>query len=63
MPVGTISFELVPPPLIGLTVNKLPEHIDDGITLAIIGVGFTVTVRVNGDPTQFPAAPEAGVTV
>jgi hypothetical protein len=27
------------------------------------GLGFTVTVTVNVDPTQEPAAPEVGVTV
>ena len=29
----------------------------------ITGIGFTVIVTVNVAPTQFPAAPEVGVTV
>ena len=29
----------------------------------MVGLGFTVTVIVNVDPTQVPAAPDFGVTV
>ena len=29
----------------------------------ITGVGFTVIVTLNDDPTQVPAAPEVGITV
>lgn len=31
--------------------------------LLSVGVGLTVMVTVNGVPTQFPAAPDFGVTV
>ena len=49
-------------PFAGLTVNALPLHIA-GVYAPIAGLGLTVTVTVNVDPTQAPAAPEVGVTV
>jgi hypothetical protein len=55
---GTISLPLS----LGVTVNAVPLHIVL-VLLAITGVGFIVTVTVNVDPTQFPAAPLVGVTV
>jgi hypothetical protein len=55
---GTISLPLS----LGDTVNAVPLHIVL-VLLAITGVGFIVTVTVNVDPTQLPAAPLVGVTV
>ena len=33
------------------------------VCAGITGVGFTVTIVVNVEPTQLPAAPDVGVTV
>ena len=58
VPDGTIS----PPPLLGVTVNEaLLQAFTD--RLAINGLGLTVTVTVNVEPTQLPCAPDVGVTV
>ena len=46
-----------------MTLNEAPEHIAAGVTSAIVGFGFTVTVIVKGVPTQLPVEPEVGVTV
>ena len=46
----------------GVIVNAFPLHIVVS-AFGISGIGFTVTVTVNVDPTQLPAAPEVGVTV
>ena len=51
---GTISE-----PFAGVTVNTVPLHVF-AVVLAIAGIGFTVTVTVNGVPEQDPAV---GVTV
>jgi hypothetical protein len=49
-------------PLAGVTVNPVPPHVV--VVIAFMdGIGFTVTVTVNVDPTQEPASPEVGVTV
>jgi hypothetical protein len=58
VPVGTIS----PPPLLGVTVNPVPLQVLT-VLFAIVALGLTVTVTVNVDPTQLPAAPLVGVTV
>ena len=58
MPDGTIS----PPPLLGVTVNPVPLH-ELAVLFAIFAFGLTVTVTVNVEPTQLPAAPLVGVTV
>jgi len=58
VPVGTIS----PPPLLGVTVNPVPLQVLT-VLLSIVALGLTVTVTVNVDPTQLPAAPLVGVTV
>lgn len=42
----------MPPPLLGVTENEVPEQIAVGVTLAIDGFGFTVTVTVKGEPIQ-----------
>jgi len=55
---GTMS----PPPLLGVTVNPVPLQVL-AVLLSIVALGLTVTVTVNVDPTQFPAAPLVGVTV
>ena len=59
VPVGTI---LPVTPLTGLTVNTLSLQ-DEVVCVLTNGFGFTVTVIVNVDPTQFPVSPEVGVTV
>jgi hypothetical protein len=46
-----------------VTENKFPEHIAEGVILAITGLVLKVTVTVKVAPTQLPAAPEVGVTV
>ena len=51
---GTISV-----PFEGVTVNPVPLQVF-AVVLAIVGIGFTVTVTVNGVPEQEPAV---GVTV
>ena len=58
VPAGTI----VVPTFAGVTVNVPPLQIVF-VSAGITGVGKTVTVVVNGSPTQEPAAPEEGVTV
>ena len=57
VPVGIILLL----PLVGALVKLLPLQIVSvcGVTN---GFGFTVTFTVNGNPTQFPVAPEIGVT-
>ena len=55
VPVGTIS----PPPLLGVSVNVEPLQTFI-VFAAMLGVGLTVTVTVNGVPVQLP---EPGVTV
>ena len=56
---GTIPFV----PSAGVTVKALPPHAVAVIAL-IIGLGLTVTVVVNDDPTQLPTPePPVGVTV
>jgi hypothetical protein len=50
--------------LVGVYANVDPEQISAGVkVLDKAGVGLIVTVTVNEAPTQFPAAPEVGVTV
>ena len=49
-------------PWLGVTVNKIPLQAV-AVVFAIVALGFTVTVIVNVDPTQVPAAPLVGVTV
>jgi len=49
-------------PFTGVTVNDVPLHIV-AVCAGMTGFGLTVTVTVNGEPTQVPAAPEVGVTV
>lgn len=56
VPTGT----LFPPLFAGVTVKDVPEQIADGVTFAIDGFGFTVTVIVKVFPEQLP---EVGVTV
>ena len=58
VPDGTIS----PPPLLGVTVKPVPLQVL-AVLFAIVALGLTVTVTVNVDPTQLPAAPLVGVTV
>jgi hypothetical protein len=58
VPDGTMS----PPPLLGVTVNPEPLQVL-AILFAIDAFGLTVTVTVNVEPTQLPAAPLVGVTV
>ena len=60
---GTISVELIPPPLTGLTLKLAPEQIAAGKTASIKGFGSTSTLTVKSNPTQLPSAPEVGVTV
>jgi hypothetical protein len=57
VPDGTMSV-----PLLGVTVNPVPLHVL-AVLFAIFAFGLTVTVTVNVDPTQLPAAPLVGVTV
>ena len=52
VPAGTMS-KTPPPVLVGDTVNVSPEQMD-AVLAAISGVGFTSTVRSNGNPVQFP---------
>ena len=61
MPAGTIVAG-VGTPFAGVMVNVPPLHIA-AVWIGITGVGFTVTVTVNDNPVQLPAAPEVGVTV
>ena len=49
-------------PLVGVTVNATPLHVV-AVLFAIVVLGLTVTIIVNVDPTQLPAAPLVGVTV
>ena len=49
-------------PFDGVIVNVPPLHMFE-VWFGITGVGFTVTVIENDDPTQLPAVPEVGVTV
>src|SRR5690606_40705299 len=58
VPPGTI----VVPLFTGVTVNVSPLQISV-VRSGISGVGFTVTTSSNVSPTQFPDAPETGVTV
>ena len=58
VPDGTIPFVTSA----GVTVKALPPQAVAVIAL-IIGLGFTVTVTVNDEPTQLPVVPEVGVTV
>ena len=58
VPVGTIVL----PPLEGAKENALPLA-TEVVCAVMAGVGFTVTVTVNTEPTQFPDAPDVGVTV
>ena len=46
----------------GVIVNAFPLQIF-AIAFGITGIGLTVIVIVNVAPTQFPAAPDVGVTV
>ena len=57
VPDGTMSV-----PLLGVTVNPDPLHALT-VLFAIVAFGLTVTVTVNVEPTQVPAAPLVGVTV
>jgi hypothetical protein len=57
IPDGTISV-----PFVGVTVKPTPLHVV-AVLLAIRGFGLTVTITVNVEPTQLPAAPLVGVTV
>ena len=61
VPAGTI-FPVTTFPSCGVTRKLVLEQVVVAI-LAITGVGLTVTVTVNGLPTQFPASPDLGVTV
>ena len=54
---------MVAPPFAGVTVKVPSLQMAGGVWFGITGVGFTVTVIVNGAPTHAPAAPEVGVTV
>jgi hypothetical protein len=58
VPDGTIS----PPPLLGVTVNEALLQAFT-VRLAINGLGLTVTVTVNVEPTHEPDTPDVGVTV
>lgn len=49
-------------PFVGVTVKPTPLHVV-AVLLAIRGFGLTVTITVNVEPTQLPAAPLVGVTV
>ena len=50
--------------LVGVYVKVAALQIEAGVNvLDSAGVGLIVTVTVNDAPTQFPAAPEVGVTV
>ena len=62
VPKGTISFVALPPPFTGVIVKAIPEQIV-AVVLAMVGLGFTVTIMVKVFPTQFPVAPDVGVTV
>ena len=42
-------------------IVKVPPLQIVAVWFGITGVGFTVTVTVNDDPMQVPAAPEVGV--
>ena len=46
----------------GLMIKVSSEQITADVE-GMIGVGLTVTVTVNGSPSQLPCAPEVGVTV
>ena len=60
IPFGTKSPST---PSTGCTVKEDLEQIAAGVLLVIWIVGLTVIVMVNVLPTQFPVAPEVGVTV
>ena len=45
---------------LGVTVNAVPLQIADGVCALTNGLGSTVTVTVNVEPTQLP---DVGVTV
>ena len=47
----------------GVTEKAVAEQIAAGVISVIAGLGLTVTTMVKVAPTQFPAAPEVGVTV
>ena len=53
---------LFPPPSTGIIVKTSPLQ-TKGLMLAISATGLTVTVTVNGFPTQKPVVPDVGVTV
>ena len=60
-----VHVNVVPATAFGFVMKTLvavPEQIV-WFDAAASGVGSTVTVTVNVDPTQDPAAPEVGVTV
>jgi hypothetical protein len=54
VPAGTVPLV----PLAGDTLNPVPLHTDE-VIVVMEGTGFTVTVTVNGLPTQVP---DDGVT-
>ena len=57
VPAGTISFEFIPPWLVGcIAVNVSPEHIVLE-SIAICGVGFTVIVNVSACPVHVVIEP------
>ena len=61
MPTGTISVELEPPPLVGVTVACALEQIVV-LTVAMVGLGLTVIVKVLVLPVQVkPLAVKEGV--
>ena len=47
---------------LGLTAKAVSLQVDV-VCVLTNGFGFTVTVILNGEPTQAPSAPEVGVTV
>ena len=61
VPTGTITDD-VGEPLIGVVLNKLLLHALT-VKLDITGLGFTVTINVNGFPAQAPAAPDTVETI
>ena len=61
VPVGTI-VAAVGTLLTGVTAKRVPLQIV-AVWAGISGLGLTVTVIVNVDPTQDPAAPDVGVTL
>ncbi len=47
----------------GVVEVDAPEQIAESAMAAIDGLGLTVTVTVNDEPTHAPEAPDVGVTV